>query len=144
RPWPASASTASGTTPPWWKSRGSPSCSWSGGAAHSRLPGGFHVGVGLVGQGVPQGEEQVGGAGAVPVLREHLGGQAGVEERQPAPDGEGADVVDERLRVGSGALPAPLGQQRGMVVEELVVEALQLAEVPPGRHLLPDVTEGQV
>src|SRR5690606_16777532 len=105
RPWPASASTASGTTPPWWKSRGSPSCSWSGGAAHSRLPGGFHVGVGLVGQGVPQGEEQVGGAGAVPVLREHLGGQAGVEERQPAPDGEGADVVDERLRVGSGALP---------------------------------------
>ena len=89
----------------------------------------------------------------MPVGGQQVGGQAGVEEGQPPPGGEGQDVVGERGRAVAGRpgcpacpgpAPAPARQHRPVVVEELLVEPLQPVQVPPAPDLRAHIAEGEV
>src|SRR5438067_4853222 len=151
RPWPESASLASGTRRRWSRSKASRSSPLPDAPAPNaptphltaadhlgdvRARGGFEV--------LVQGEEDFGRADPGPAGRQVLRGQAGAEIGHPAPAGERQDVVGERFLARRG-LPVLLAAQRRAVFgDEGGVQLVQPVEVPPLANLGPDVAEREM
>src|SRR5215467_14579356 len=141
---------SAGSTPPWPRS-GCPGCGtprrWSRSRATRSSPDhGQGVRAGRPGEPLAQRGERRGRLEAVPAAGQQLFGQAGIEEREPPPGGQRADVVGERLAacpVGTtGAVPA--GDDLPGLVQERGVEDLKPSQVRPQSDLPYDITERQV
>ena len=125
------------------RSRASRSCDASADADVGRATESTNA-VGGRGEPVVQLEEHVRGPAPCQSARQQLTRQARVEVGQPAPRGQRADVVRERLRVRRRPLRRRYASASARTRRGSRRRAPQPVQVPPLRHACRRVGEGQV